>query len=333
MAIHFLVWIIFFFLPFLVVLQMKGEAGVSELTKKILFFNASMTFFWALVFYLNSIILIPRFLFKKKYLYFSSYNILLLVSAIAFNRWIYTFVDDTPPYSLISALFFNGFPFLFFLLLSIAFKTVSDRLQMERIAKEREQETLKTELAFLRSQISPHFLLNVLNSMAAMVRLKSDMLEPTILRLSSILQYILYETDGEKVLLKSEVDYLKSYILLQQTRFGDRLELHTEMVLKEDWHVIEPMLLIPFVENAFKHGSGMMDNPVIEIKLQTANNRLSFMVRNKYIDNDSAKDNVSGIGLVNVKRRLELLYGNKQILKVDKSNGWYTVTLDLYLEP
>jgi len=146
------------------------------------------------------------------------------------------------------------------------------------------------------------------------------------------MQYMLYETDDEKVLLKSEVDYLRSYIDLQQLRFGDRLLLEVDLTLREDWHAIEPMLLIPFVENAFKHGTGMVEAPTIAISLQVVNAELIFSVRNKYVENDQAKDKISGIGLANVKRRLELLHGGDHNLDIDKSDGWYSVTLKLKLK-
>jgi two-component system LytT family sensor kinase len=132
---------------------------------------------------------------------------------------------------------------------------------------------------------------------------------------------------------QSEVDYLQSYTDLQQLRFGDRLTLHIDLQVAEDWHTIEPMLLIPFVENAFKHGTGMINNPIINISLRAVNDELNFMVKNKYVDEDMAKDKVSGIGLDNVKRRLELLYGKNQNLKIDTTNDWYVVNLQLKLKP
>lgn len=163
----------------------------------------------------------------------------------------------------------------------------------------------------------------------ALVRLKSEELEPTILKLSSLMQYMLYETDEDKALLKSEVDYLRNYIDLQKLRFGKRLNVIFDVELIEDWHTIEPMLLIPFVENAFKHGTGMIENPAIDISLKAEKNTLFFTVKNKYIETDEAKDKVSGIGMSNVKRRLELLYGKEHVLKIDKTEDWFIVTLQL----
>ncbi|MFD0796348.1 sensor histidine kinase [Maribacter chungangensis] len=330
--IHLLVWGFVFSLPYIFSLQWEGDSVPTEFARKILVLNIIMNLFWAATFYSNTQFLVPRLLYRRNILVFLAVNLGLLAVILLINRFVFETLVFKYPYSINKALLHNALPFLFFVLMAVAFKTVSDRLQLERKAKERESENLKTELAFLRSQISPHFLFNVLNNMVALVRMKSDKLEPTILKLSSLMQYMLYETDDEKVLLKSEVDYLRTYIDLQKLRFGDRLDMDVDLNLKEDWHAIEPMLLIPFVENAFKHGTGMVEAPTIAISLKAVNDELLFTVRNKYVDNDQAKDKISGIGLANVKRRLELLYGANHGLDIDKSDGWYSVTLKLKLE-
>ncbi len=332
-ALHVLVWAALFSLPYIFALQAEEGGPRSELVSKILYLNTVMNVFWALTFYLNTLVLIPRLLYKRKIGFFVVANIILLTGILFINQWLYSFLITEQPYSFSKAIIFNGVPFLFFVLIGITFKTVSDRIRMERVTKEHESENLKTELSFLRSQISPHFLFNVLNNMVALVRMKSEELEPTILKLSSLMQYMLYETDEEKVLLKSEVDYLRSYIDLQKLRFGDRLALNINLDLTEDWHAIEPMLLIPFVENAFKHGTGMIEDPVIDISLQALDNQLTFRVKNKYLEEDKAKDKVSGIGLANVQRRLELLYGKNHSLDIDTTDAWFTVTLKLAFEP
>ena len=143
------------------------------------------------------------------------------------------------------------------------------------------------------------------------------------------MQYMLYETDEDKVLLQSEIEYLQSYIDLQRQRFSERLTLHTSLDVKENWHSIEPMLLIPFVENAFKHGTGLIQNPEIEIELKAQNDQLYFVVKNRFVQTKTTKDKTSGIGLANVKRRLELLYGNRYHLAINKTDGWFIVSLQL----
>ena len=170
----------------------------------------------------------------------------------------------------------NLIPFVLTFAVSAAYKAITDKTKADALISEKQSENLKTELSFLRSQISPHFLFNVLNNIVALVRLKSDDLEPTVLKLSSLMQYMLYETDEERVVLKSEVEYLQNYIDLQKQRFGTELLLKVNLDIQEDWHTIEPMLLIPFVENAFKHGHGLIVHPEIEIALEVKNNQIAF---------------------------------------------------------
>lgn len=231
-ALHLLLWSALFSLPYIFALQAEEGGPPSELSRKFLHLNSLMNIFWAFTFYLNTFIFIPKLLYQRKVSLFIVANLTLLAGILFVNRWLYNFLISEQSYFFSKAIIFNGVPFLFFVLISIAFKTVSDRIKMERIAKERESENLKTELSFLRSQISPHFLFNVLNNIVALVRLKSEDLEPTLLKLSALMQYMLYETDEDKVLLKSEVDYLQSYIDLQQLRFWKSVEAQCRFTIK-----------------------------------------------------------------------------------------------------
>lgn len=329
---HLLVWAVVFALPYIFSLQWDDGKMPSEFARKILVLNIVMNVLWATTFYSNTQIFIPRVLYRKGFLPFLLDNLILLAGILLANRLVYEALVFEYPYSINKALLHNALPFLFFVLIAVTFKTVNDRLEYEREAKERESENLKTELSLLRSQISPHFLFNVLNSIVALVRLKSDKLEPTIFKLSSLMQYMLYETEDDKVPLMNETEYLQSYIDLQQLRFGDRVDLRVDLDLDKNGHTIEPMLLIPFVENAFKHGMGLMERPVIDISLKVEGQTLIFTAKNKYMSNDTAKDRVSGIGLANVKRRLQLLYGKRHTLEIDTTEPWYVVKLELNLD-
>ena len=191
---------------------------------------------------------------------------------------------------------------------------------------------MKTELSFLRSQINPHFIFNMLNNLVALEQMKSPELGPTILKLSSLMQYMLYDTDEEKVELNKEVEYLQSYIDLQKQRFGTKVPVKVSLDVPGGFYEIEPMLLIPFVENAFKHGVGMIDRPCIEINLKVREGVLYFAVRNRYNPASSEiKDKSSGIGLGNVSRRLDLLYEKQHVLLVSHGEGWFTISLQLNL--
>jgi LytS/YehU family sensor histidine kinase len=230
--------------------------------------------------------------------------------------------------------------FILTIAISTTFRLVSDKLEADQLAKDRQEEYLKTELSFLRSQINPHFIFNILNNLVALEELKSPELGPTILKLSALMQYMLYETDEERVPLAKEVDYLQSYIDLQKQRFGDKVPVTVSFNASPDPSPerpsrnfeIEPMLLIPFVENAFKHGVGMIDHPAIDIAMEVRGKTLHFSVRNRFNPaSEEVKDKGSGIGLGNVKRRLKILYGNQQTLQISREDGWFIVSLLLNL--
>ena len=173
---------------------------------------------------------------------------------------------------------------------------------------------------------------NVLNNMVALARKQSELLEPSLIKLSSLMRYMLYETDEEKVSLEKETEYLQSYIDLQQQRFGKKVIINATMFQADKLYDIEPMLLIPFVENAFKHGTGLIENAQIDISLKAEKNMLYFSVSNKYdAASTEIKDKASGIGLVNVQRRLDLLYPDKHSLTITKDNNVFNVLLKINL--
>jgi two-component system LytT family sensor kinase len=226
--------------------------------------------------------------------------------------------------------FFMHFPFLMAWALSTSIKFSLDFVRTERERKERENESLKSELSLLRSQISPHFMFNVLNSLTALARKKSDELEPIIIKLSQLMRYMLYDSEIKKVSLETETEYLENYIDLQKLRFGSSIDVHFDQKNANHDFYIEPMLLIPFVENAFKHGTGMIDKPEILISIDSEEKNLKFTVKNKYNpESEEKKDATHGIGLQNVKRRLELLYPGKYSLNINKENNWFSIELNL----
>lgn len=224
----------------------------------------------------------------------------------------------------------NIFQILFILAIGYIYQNVVDNLKEKELQKESENETLKSELSFLRSQISPHFMFNVLNSVVSLSRRKPEMVEPVVIKLSELMRYMLYETNDSSVPLEREALYLESYIDLQKIRFGNDISIsYVQDVHKKGMH-IEPMLLIPFVENAFKHGVGLVENPSIEINLSSNEKGLFFSVKNKVSPSSrlEKKDDSSGIGLTNVKRRLELLHPNHQ-LKIRETEKEYIVELSI----
>ncbi|MEO6347321.1 MAG: histidine kinase, partial [Aquaticitalea sp.] len=182
------------------------------------------------------------------------------------------------------------------------------------------------ELQHLKMQIHPHFLFNTLNTLYGFALKKSDQTPEMILKLSNLLDYILYQTDKPKVSLIEEVNHIKDYISLEKMRFGDRLKVDFEAPLIPETTHIAPMLLLPFVENSFKHGILKNGQLEIDIRLKLTNHNIDF-----YIDNTANTDNKdsSGIGLENIKRRLELIYKNEYDLDIKIENEKFVVHLSL----
>ena len=323
---HVFAWLLLFSLPLFT--HRESEQGLNwkaVLNMRSFVFDSNCVAF----FYLNSLLLIPRFLNRKK---IGIYVILLIGLFVIFLNLLNLVPMEGPHKREFQQFFFFAlFSYLFFWAMSTVYWFVADKIRTEQMLKEKENENLKTELSFLRSQVSPHFLFNVLNNMVAMARLKSDLLEPSLIRLSGLMRYMLYESDDASVTLLRETEYVNSYIELQKIRYAKSLCIKVELD-PGDNQLIEPMLLIPFIENAFKHGTGNIADPVIDISLKISEGLIDFRVKNKFDPaNEEVKDTVSGIGLPNVIRRLNLLYDQKHMLTITKENGWFIVSLQIKL--
>jgi two-component system, LytTR family, sensor kinase len=328
--IHIFVWSLLFILPHLFI---SSDSRVVQPG----FFPSSWFIITNLynvgLFYLNVFVLYPSFFNKKKWGLF----ILVIAAIVAGSYYLKLFFTETyyPEVRLDvwahRILFFPAFAFLF---VSSIYKAVAEKIKYDKMQKEIFAEQLSIKLKFLRSQISPHFIFNVLTNLVSLARKKSEQLEPALIKLSDLMRYMLYESDEKKVPLSKEVEYLKNYINLQELRFGYDVTIKTSISVaeKEAFYTIEPMLLIPFVENAFKHGMGV-DEPLIEINVGIKEGCLEFDVKNRYDDNSrESKDESSGIGLENVQSRLTLLYQGEHSLIIQKENNLFHVHLNLQLK-
>lgn len=329
-------WIFLFSLPF--ILRPSNQGGPPERGQKpeswgFLIQYGINCITWVLLTYLNTAVLLPRYFGRRQY---NTYGLLLLAGFLLMFgvNWLsFRLLLPQMPFRVIGFIVFYLFPSFFFLACSTAVYFFREKLRSDRLAKERENENLKTELLFLRSQVSPHFLFNVLNNMVSLARKGSEQLEPSLIKLSSLLRYMLYEAQEEKVLLNKELDYLQSYIDLQTQRFRKSLQVDYVVGTIDDGYLLEPMLLIPFVENAFKHGVSGTPDAVIRIRLEAVKGVLQLKVCNKYFTQEQTgeKDKSSGIGLANVRRRLSLLYPGKHELLIDRKDDWFTVSLTINL--
>jgi sensor histidine kinase YesM len=330
-ALHVAVWSIIFSLPFLLRPKYADNKPADPDEVRGIYQYLISNVFWVGFFYVNAWALVPRFFNRRRYWSYGGYLLVCYVTLIALTWITFNTIMPNRHNSLSGHVVFNTFIFLFMLSASTAYRLVIDRIRKDRQDQERVNENLKTELSLLRSQVSPHFMFNVLNNMVALARKKSDLLEPSLIKLSSLMRYMLYETEDTRVPLEREVEYLESYIDLQKMRFGSGLQVNTRFNIGDGRTEIEPMLLIPFVENAFKHGTGMIQDASIDISLDSGPDGVRFRVANKVGDTEEERDRSSGIGLPNVRRRLDLLYGKAHTLTINRGDGRFEA--DLLLKP
>jgi two-component system, LytTR family, sensor kinase len=295
------------------------------------------------VFYLHAYWLMPRWLFRKKVgLYVLILAGVWLAGATIPVLFFYLTNHQTSSVVLSTAMLRRLVPVQFFIMASASLGAFRENFRLERNRKEKETEHLRTELAFLRGQVNPHFMLNVLNSMVLLARRKSDLLEPALIELAGLMSYMLYDTNNEKISLEDEIRYLRAYIDLQLLRFGDDVAVQFNTSGMLDNRYIEPMLLIPLVENAFKHGIGLIGQPEIGIDIRAvAADRLSMTIRNKYNPLIGSSGNrPTGIGLKNLRKRLELIYpgqfelntGSNEHVHAIPTENWFITTLNIPLQ-
>jgi len=288
------------------------------------------------MFYLNYLYLIPKFLDKKKYRYYTLALVAVIIVfaagkyGIALNfKHIILIHEDGKQTTFLEYFISSGLTNIFFLFLSTALKFGTDWFLNAGIQRDLENQRLTAELAFLKSQINPHFLFNSLNSIYSLAYQKSDTTPEAILKLSEIMRYMLYESNDNKVDLAKELQYLQNYIDLQKIRFGNKAFVEFKITGEVGNQKIVPLLLIAFIENAFKHGVASDPSAPIRLFINLDGANLYFYTENKKHMNN--RDLEGGIGLQNVKRRLDLLYPGKYKLDIQDKPDAYICELSLVL--
>lgn len=323
---HALVWSIVLFFPYLVS-DADTQYKIGPLPG---FYFTLSGAVHMIIFYGNTLFLYPKLLNRTYWLLYIASVILLIL----FSYWVKFYIlDRWFPNASPDARSHVLFPSVLVFIASVFYSITTNKIRAEKLQKENEAMQLEMELKFLRSQISPHFLFNVLTNLVSLARKKSDHLETSLLMLSGLMRYMLYDP-GKKISMEQEVDYLKSYIALQKLRFERDVTIVCNMELPRGGtnYNIEPMLLIPFVENAFKHGTSYVDQPFIDINLMIHEDVLVFRVNNKFDqETDISKDENSGIGLSNVRSRLLLLYPGRHDLAISTNKHLFSIDLTLKL--
>ncbi|WP_298511999.1 sensor histidine kinase [uncultured Kordia sp.] len=295
--------------------------------------SSSIILLLAPAIYLKVYWLIPTYLVPKKYIQYTIFLVLLVVVWGLFIGTVEPWIDEhwfheidekkTTPFN---GVFAMAFIMLVTTLLNLSYRWFTQLSKIKQIENDR----LQLELSLLRNQINPHFFFNTLNNLYALSLEKSDQTSEVILKLSEMMRYTIYDCKENTVAITSEVSYLENFITLQKMRHHNRGQIRFEKEITNDRLQVAPMILIVFLENAFKHGFDLLEKDAfLNSKLTVKESFLHFFIENNF--NEEDQNNSVGIGLENVKRRLSLIYPNTHELHITNSAPVFRVDLKLQL--
>ena len=292
-------------------------------------------FFYAILVYFNIYFLVPNYFQDKRY---PTYFILLILSVIIITP-IYSFTlylkFYNDPIARANLLSFQNYYYLFnFFIIgsSTVFVIIKDWILQKREKKELEKRNIQTELNFLKTQINPHFLFNTLNSLYALTIKKSDNAPEIVIKLSEMMRYMLYECNEKKVPLSNELNYLQNYIALEKLRQTHNVDIQFIVEGKVKDQMIAPLIFISFLENSFKHGlTNKLNTGFVHVYFKIDKDIIHCTIENSKPDviPSSAININGGIGLENVKKRLELIYPNNHSLSIKETAETFKVDLDI----
>jgi len=296
--------------------------------------------FYGLIVYFNLFYLIPNYLTKKQFL---NYCGLLIATTVIITPLkmvvLFLFYGATGVVEAQQQLLQNmNWQFMGTFVVASAstiFKIITDWARHLREKQELQTQTMQSELRFLKSQINPHFLFNTLNNLYALTLKKSDKAPEIVIKLSEMMRYMLYECNEKRVLLRKEVNYIRNYLDLEQLRQGKNVDINFEVQGNVSDQKIAPLMFIPFLENSFKHGlNNHISQGFVNIYLDVDDKHIHFYIENSKPENLPLQDHrrSGGIGLVNVRRRLNLLYPDQYTLEIEDKPNSYAVNLMIDLD-
>jgi two-component system, LytTR family, sensor kinase len=292
--------------------------------------------------YINLYVLMPHFYDKRRYVQYGLTLVILLLADGMLARYITwalwlnwdkahypaQYLAENKSFFIPVRILRNAVQTYPIIAVTMLIKLMANSFKQEKQLREIEKEKFSAELGLLKAQINPHFFFNTLNSLYALTLKQSAQASKVVIRLSDLMHYMLYEASATQVLLKDEIKYLENYISVEQMRFAERMELSFQYSGDISGKMIAPLLLLPFVENAFKHG--IEDNSGwITINLKVTGMRLFLKVANSYTP--VSKQKGKGVGLSNLKRRLELMYPDNYELAINQTAGVFEAELQIDL--
>lgn len=331
---HLLFWLLYYGL--MVIFYLSLHMGMTLALFAIVSFTVLIQAGYS---YFNLYALIPRLLFTRRYMVYvvaflltviaCSASVLLMERAII--SWIAHASAAASTLWTSKNIIVGAVIGIYVLGLTTGLKFTKDSMLDQQLRKEREKHYLETELKFLKSQIQPHFFFNTLNNIYSLTLNRSEQAPDVILKLSDIMSYMLYESTAQLVPLAKEIGYLRNYVDIEQLRFGNRLSVTFTTEGPIDEAAIPPMILILFLENSFKHGvKNNISHIHLTIDLVVTDGHLHFHVENPVSEEEKPDEN-NGIGLRNVRRRLDLLFGNAYSLDIRERDRFFIVHLKIPL--
>ena len=293
-----------------------------------------------IIVYLNIYYLVPKFIIGKKYkTYIVSLLIILAINYVVRMSLFYWLITNDASHLIkegIELYSFNhivtitlGEIYVIALVSAIKF-TIDYVIELNKNNHLLQLQT-ETEMKFLKAQVQPHFFFNTLNNLYALTLQRSTKASQVVLKLSEIMEYVIYDLNMKKIPLLKEINYVQNYIELERLQRGDLVESNIEIIGKIDDVVLPPYLFLPFVENCFKHGQLSTGKIFIEMTFQKNEKELEFIIKNNY-ERENLPNTKSGIGIKNIKRMLELLYGNEFQLKNYSTENQYIVILKIPIQ-
>lgn len=331
---HALVWILLLVIPYVSTDQVFNALDPSSDSKYLLLCLILSTVLLS-IFYFNYLFLIPRYLLAKKYWLYFSFLLLAVVAVILLSGTVFYFSDFNPETfpqtnpiieKIIPVIIVNALLLWLLSIISSILWTIYNRL------KQTESEKLSAQIASLKSQINPHFLFNTLNNIYAIAIDTSPKAADMVDKLSEMMRYTMRDTQQDMVLLEDEINYISNYIELQKLRLDRSVKL--EYDCQEDLYGlrIAPMLLIPFVENAFKHGVNSEQKSRIRIEIAMNKTEFQLTVVNNKVNVQRDISERSGLGIQNTKHRLNLIYPSKHLLVINDTGKEFFVSLHIDLQ-
>lgn len=327
---HLLIWLV------LIVPQGVGSTYILKKSVSLYMWNMLIKDgIVLLIIYGNFSLLIPFFYKKKKWVLYSLGFLSLLgihlLQSYYWNGYMAARLGYQDDFWLEFS--FYLFDFLRNIVISFLLFGLREKFHQEKQMNQVQLEKITTEINYLKAQINPHFLFNTLNNLYGMALQKSDKTPEVIMKLSKMMDYMLYDTDDAKVYLVKDIGNLENYIALEKIRQGNNAYIKYNREGEADEQKIVPLLFLPLVENGFKHGvNELIKGAFLEIRLHISANSVTLMVKNNYkLKNGAGIVQRTGIGLTNLKRRLELFYPGKHLLTVNQADTTYEAQLTIHL--